>query len=170
MLGARAPGCLSPRRCCPASGWPGGGSAGLGHVWEQLCCCCADGSGEGGCLQPVLDVRGVPGRRRRLLRVVHHGDQVGPAPPCPAVPARPWPSPGERLRCPLPFPQSHCQQSLSIPDKIHAVRKFCVWPKGLGCSSEPRFRHSSIVMPQAAASAKNLLQVSNHRTGRTQPL
>lgn len=64
-------------------------------------------------------------------------------------------------------PQSHYQQSFSIPSKICAVRNNCIWPKGLGCSSEPRFHHGCIAMPQAAASAKNLLQVSNHGTGRT---
>lgn len=53
---------------------------------------------------------------------------------------------------------------------MHAVGNNCIGHKGLGCSSEPRFHHSCIVMPQAAASAKNLLQVSNHRSGRTHTL
>lgn len=64
-------------------------------------------------------------------------------------------------------PQSHYQLSFPIPYKIGAVRNNCIWPKGLGCFSESRFHHSCIVMPQAAASAKNLLQVSSCVTGRT---
>lgn len=44
---------------------------------EAVVLCRADDAGEGGCLRPVLDVHGVPGCCRRLLRVVHNGDQVG---------------------------------------------------------------------------------------------
>jgi len=80
MEGCRAGVCSSPSRLTGEAardagvsslatcGRSGAALSGWASLWvvhrsEQLCCCRADDAGEGGCLQPVLDMHGVPGCR-----------------------------------------------------------------------------------------------------------
>lgn len=76
--------------------------------------CRADDAGEGGCLRPVLDVHGVPGCCRRLLRVVHNGDQVGLVVSWGALLCPLALKPGQEFLVPFLFPHSHTTFSLCL--------------------------------------------------------
>lgn len=63
------------------------------------------------------------------------------------------------------FPLSHATSSLCpFLTKDRLLKTIAYGLKLLGCTFEPAFNCSSIVMLQSVASAKNILQASNHGT------
>lgn len=63
------------------------------------------------------------------------------------------------------FPLSHTTSSLCpFLTKDRLLKTIAYGLKLLGCTFEPAFNCSSIVMLQSVASAKNILQASNHGT------